>query len=93
MAFAVNKHLLYWRLPANIAAITAGILILHKATNYGLVKDKETEYRRIFASYENEVKDQKFRGLKLFGGRHISKLEEREFTTSHLDDFKRLITT
>ena len=91
MSFAVNKYLLKARLPLNLSIILIGGYSLHKLTHYGIVCDKDREYRRIYETYQKEVQDEKFRGLKLFKGRHVSKVVEKEFTTSNLDDFKRLM--
>ena len=41
--------------------------------------------------YKDEVNDPRYRGLKLWGGRHVNEIKERQFTTSNLDDFKRIL--
>ena len=89
--YGINKHVIQLRSPMNWTIVLASMWGLHNLTNFGINKDKETEYRKIFDTYKNDVLDEKFRGLKLFGGKHVNKVVEKEFTTSNLDELKSML--
>ena len=91
MIFAVNKYSFNLRVPSNIACVGISLLGFSKLFLYSLKKDKFNQFQTIFNNYKDEVTKERLRGLKLYRGKHVNKVEEREFTTSNLDDIKDLI--
>ena len=47
--------------------------------------------QELFASYRDEVTRPEYRGLKLFGGKKAYQIDNKEFTSSNLDDLKALV--
>ena len=89
--FAINKYHFKVSLITNTIGLCAFLVGYHQLFNYGFKKDKFREYTRIYEANKKRATDQRYRGLKLFHGKHYTKVDEPEFTTSNLDDLKILL--
>ncbi len=48
-------------------------------------------YRELYTQYKDEVLLPQYRGLKLHGGKTPNQIDNKELTSSNLDDLKALI--
>jgi hypothetical protein len=58
---------------------------------YSSNKDINANNRELFDKYKDHVMRRDFRGLKLYNGKKVYQLDNREFTTSNFDDLKQLV--
>ena len=91
--FAVNKYLYSRKLPANTVITCFVLFALHEAFNYGVYKDRMREYSRMYELYGTEVNDSKYRGLKLYKGKHVNEIKERQYTSSNIDELRLLLNS
>ena len=61
---------------------------LTKVGLYSSNKDINQCNRNLFDKYKDEVTRPELRGLKLYNGKKIYQLDNKEFTTSNFDDLK-----
>ena len=91
MIYAVNKYQFNLRVPTNMACVCFSLFGFSKMFLYGLKQDKFREFSLIYNNYKKDVQNSQLRGLKLYRGKHVDKVSDREFTTSNLDDIKDLL--
>ena len=91
MAFALNKYHFKFGLPANCFICCAFIFGFERTFTHRLKQDKFRDFTSIYKQNMKEVQDQKFRGLKLYRGKHANKIDNKDFTTSNLDDLKLIL--
>ena len=65
--------------------------MLTKIGLYSSNKDINANNRELFDKYKDHVMRRDFRGLKLYNGKKVYQLDNREFTTSNFDDLKQLV--
>ena len=67
------------------------IVALTKIGLYSSNKDINAHNRELFDKYHDHVLRRDLRGLKLYNGKKVYQLDNREFTTSNFDDLKQLL--
>ena len=67
------------------------IVALTKIGLYSSNKDINAHNRELFDKYRDHVLRRDLRGLKLYNGKKVYQLDNREFTTSNFDDLKQLL--
>ena len=91
-SFAIFKYGFKFRLGSNML-LTGGLTFsLFNLFYYGLRKEKGLKLNEMYKKYQEEVQDPKYRGLKLYGGRSVNQVREREYTSSNLDHLKMLLS-
>lgn len=63
-------------------------------TKIGLYSSNKDIYmcnRELFDKYKDDVMRPEYRGLKLYNGKKVYQLDNKEFTTSNFDDLKDLV--
>ena len=90
-SYAINRYIYKMSTPKN-CLVQLGIVYLQwRAFNYGINKDRSKELTRMYELYGAEVNQPKYRGLKLFGGKHVNDVKEKQYTSSNVDEFRKLV--
>ena len=81
------------RVTPNFIATSLFMFGFIKWFTYSLKQDKFREFNHIYETYKKDTLDSKYKGLKLYRGKHMNKIQEREFTTSNLEDLKSILNS
>ena len=89
--FALMKY--QFKIPTwmNYLGLCGFLVAYERAFSYGVKKEKLNVYSNIYESYKDQVNKKDFRGLKLYRGKHLNKIQDREYTTSNLDELKDML--
>lgn len=89
--YAILRYQMTARLLPNL--IISGLFVLG-VFKFGMISSN-TELKKlqteIFLKYQYEVIDPKYRGLKLSQGKKAYQMDNKDFTSSNLEDLKQLI--